>query len=170
MKIGYRGWRIRNINGQLTLCSPVQDYCWRPGENIALMFDEAGMTGFYGLKLPESVFEYFSRGDEINIDIIGEVLLYGNVIEGVKGFRGEKAMVGTLLLPTVEKYSLEFITILCNRYDTQYAVTTGYTRRVISRYRDLKARQRVRALYGNPRRCTAGGRAIGEVRRDGFLL
>jgi len=179
MKIGYRGWKIDDVAGLPTLCSPHNRFYWQPGENLAVP-DEVHLTksdscGFYALKTPESVFEYFYGGRPSNspilMDIIGEVLLYGDVVEGDRGYRGQKAQVGTLLLPTIERYSLEFIETLCARYDVQYSVASGHTRQVLERYRNFKARQRLGMLLGGKRRrCTAGGRAIVQIRKDEFLL
>jgi len=177
MKIGYRGWAVRSVDGVPTLSSPHQSFYWQPGENIATTkkLSEDNHLGFYALKTPEGVFEYFysecSPDTPIFIDVIGEVLLYGDVVDGEKGYRAEKAQVGTLLLPTISRISMVLLTSMCLRYQIHVSVTTGHTRQVLERYRNAKSKERIAQRYGKPgRRCTAGGRAIAEVRRDGFLL
>jgi len=146
-------------------------YMWLPGENIAdTEVTEDNDAGFYALKTPEAVFWYFfSPHHQMRIDIVGEVLLYGTVIEGEKGYRASRAEVGTLLLPTVTRINPLLVDSICRRYKVGTAVLEGYSRRVMETYRRLLARK-YNPYIQRARRCSAGAREIARLRRDEFLL
>ena len=174
MKEAYRGWNLSRENGKAALRSPMQDYAWFPGLNSAAdgdsgrpaELDERNTAGFYALKSPEAVYGYFG-GD---VDVIGVVRLYGRVIEGEKGFRGEKAEVAGLLLPTIACLDQRVLDELVMAYRVPLIVTSGMLRRTLETQRNRRAKLRVSARWGKPRRCTAGGKALAAVRRAEFLL
>jgi len=125
MLVGYRGWKIRNINGKPTLESPSQGskhepssrYFWAPGENVAhcpLGCAEVPSAdcycGIYSLKSPEPDLAGY------NPDIIGQVLLWGRIIEGKIGYRSSHAMISLFLIPPVEILEESQLELLSNRY------------------------------------------------------
>ena len=126
MFVGYRGWKIRNINSEPVLESPSRGsrddpegrYFWAPGENVAhcpcgciVVPSEGCSCGIYSLKSPEPDLAHYHP------DIIGQVLIWGRVIEGELGFRSSHAMVSLFLLPPIEVLDEEWLELLSKRYD-----------------------------------------------------
>ena len=174
MREAYRGWSVSRRNGQAVLCSPTQVYTWVSGVNSAgdgrsgrpVEPDEHNSAGFYALKSPDAVYSYFQG----KVDVIGVVRLYGTVVEGVRGFRGEKAEVAGILLPTVARLDQRVLDELVMAYRVPLIVTSGRLRHTLETERNRRARLRVIDRWGMTRRCAAGARALVAVRRDGFLL
>lgn len=116
MFVGYRGFLVREINGKPTLVSPAHHRAWAPGENTAqcnmcmLSMDENCTCGFYALKEPDPELVTYHP------DIIGQVFLWGKVIEGERGVRAKKAMVSILLMPSIKVLNLEELEQLSIRY------------------------------------------------------
>lgn len=126
MLIGYRGWKIRNISGEPVLESPAhgskQDpqsrFFWAPGENVArcplgcaVVPSEECSCGIYSLKSPEPDLASYHP------DIIGQVLVWGRVVEGEIGYRSSHAMVSLFLLPSVEVLEESWLELLSKRYN-----------------------------------------------------
>lgn len=125
MFVGYRGWLIRTINGEPTLVSPSHHKPWAPGENTAqcpecmLSMDENCSCGFYSLKEPAAELISYSS------DIIGQVFLWGKVVDGERGFRSKKAMVSLLLIPPVKRMTEEELYNLSMRYNAPLVKAEG---------------------------------------------
>jgi len=126
MLVGYRGWKVSLINGEPVLESPAHGskwdpssrYFWSPGENVARcrkgctdIPGEDCSCGIYSLKSPEpDLVDYWPF-------IIGQVLIWGKVIEGEIGYRSSHAMVSLFLIPPVEELSKEQLERLSVRYN-----------------------------------------------------
>lgn len=131
---GYRGWKIRNINNEPTLESPSHGskddpqsrYMWAPGENSArcplgcteIPGEDCG-CGIYSLKSPEPDLASY------NPDIIGQVLVWGKVIDGEFGYRSSYAMVSLFLLPSIEKLDENWLELLSKRYSAPLVMAKG---------------------------------------------
>jgi len=129
---GYRGWKVRNINDEPVLESPshgskagTNRYLWAPGENIAQCSKcsdvpgENCYCGIYSLKSPELDLVSYQP------DIIGEVIVWGKIVEGELGYRSSCAMVSLFLLPSVEVLTEEWLDKLSHRYNAQLVKAKG---------------------------------------------
>ena len=136
---GYRGWTVRNINGEPVLESPSHSgsnrYLWAPGENIARCGNcsdipsEDCLCGIYSLKSPVRDLVSYQP------DIIGEVLVWGKIVEGELGYRSSHAMVSLFLLPSVEVLTEEWLDKLSYRYNAQLVKAKGDILAAITRSR-----------------------------------
>lgn len=144
MFVGYRGWKIRNVNGEPVLESPSHGskhdphsrFFWAPGENIARcphgcseVPNEDCTCGIYCLRSPEP--DLVGYGP----DIIGQVLVWGRVIVGDFGYRSSRAMVSLFLLPPVEVLDEGWLDQLSRRYDAPLVKAEGVILTAISKAR-----------------------------------
>lgn len=144
MQIGYRGWKIKTINNEPTLVSPSyfqvsedykSQYVWAPGENVAQCeacgsgLNKTCHCGLYALKSPNPDLVHYRP------DIIGQVLIWGSIIEGDLGFRAKKAIVSLLFLPSVYPLPEETLIVLSNRYNAGLVRAEGKILEAISRAR-----------------------------------
>ena len=102
MHRGYKVWKIKldpsSRQAHKLVSSTVPGYTWTPGENIStaegVPLKEFGQThaGFYSVREPEELAEqgYFPPG---GLGTSGEIIPYGKLLEGEKGFRSEKAKI-----------------------------------------------------------------------------
>jgi len=136
---GYRGWKVKNINDEPVLESPSHSgsnrYLWAPGENIARC-DNCGDVpgencncGIYSLKSPELDLVSYHP------DIIGEVIVWGKIVEGERGYRSSRAMVSLFLIPSVEVLTEEWLDKLSHRYNAQLVKAKGDILAAITRSR-----------------------------------
>lgn len=137
---GYRGWKVKTINDEPTLVSPSYlmgdvQYVWAPGENMAqcknciLDLGEDCNCGLYALKSPEPDLTHYGS------DIVGEVLLWGKIIEGELGYRAKRAMVSMLLLPAVSPLPEEVLNRLSERYNAPMVKAEGQILKAITKVR-----------------------------------
>lgn len=139
---GYRGWKIKNINGEPTLVSPsyktegeTSQYMWAPRENVARCStcsdvpSENCHCGIYSLKSPGQDLVFYHP------DIIGQVLIWGRIIEGEVGYRSSHAMVSLFLLPSVEALDEEWLNKLSYRYYAPLVKAEGAILRAITKSR-----------------------------------
>lgn len=97
---GYKGWKVKRINGQISLISPTIKQQWVPGENIAtcsrcMEVNDSCTCGIYALASPSPELLTYAP------DIVGEILMWGSVAKGPVGFRAKRAQVSVLFVPTV---------------------------------------------------------------------
>ncbi len=91
--IAYRSWRlVETPEGVPILYSAVQDYCWPPYE--AAHGDPEGSAGLFAFKKLEDALS-FADGTSV----LGEVSLWGTVVEHAGGYRAEFAYPKRLFLP-----------------------------------------------------------------------
>jgi len=143
MYVGYRGWKVATINGELTLESPSHSfknteggrYFWTPNDNMARckkcddIPGEDCDCGLYALKQPEHTLGIFGP------DVCGIVIMWGKVLDGNIGFRSAYARVETLFLPTVKKMSEEEMYMLSARYGVRFVLARPNLRAMLSRAR-----------------------------------
>ncbi len=133
---GYRGWKLHIVSGEPVLVSPShlgranandlnKAFTWIAGENASVCaicgagIGEKCTCGIYSLKEP--------TGDLVNFkpDIIGEVLLWGKIIEYDSGYRSKKAMISMFFLPSVECIPEVALTKLSNKYNAPLVKAEG---------------------------------------------
>jgi hypothetical protein len=106
----WRVWRVVRYSGGLRLRSPVYDDEWTPGEPLAAVChgegphhapDAACSCGIYGLSDPDRIGRYLVGRDDPSVvcRVIGEVMLWGHVLEGESGWRAAHAYPQQLVLP-----------------------------------------------------------------------
>lgn len=123
---GYKGWDIKTVGGTPMLVSPSTGFLWTPGENTAQAADtEADIEaehnyGFYALKYGHLELVHYGSGG-----IIGEVILWGRVVEGEGGYKAEKAMVSALFIPSIEPVKTEVLYQLAKIYSVPLVKATG---------------------------------------------
>lgn len=86
--VAWRAWKF--FNG--CLLSPYRGTPWKPGETIEAADPTKTSGGIFAHKVREQVFE-----QENGWDVVGTVLLWGEVVEHENGYRGQYARVGQLL-------------------------------------------------------------------------
>ena len=100
--VGWRVWRVVLLAGRLRLWSAVYDEEWMPGEPFAARCGKghahaapaAGCScGVYALRDPEGLRRYLVGRDDPWVvgRVIGEVELWGDVVEGELGWRAAYA-------------------------------------------------------------------------------
>lgn len=92
--------------------------------------------GFYSLKSPEPELATY------NSDIIGQVLVWGKVIDGERGYRSKYASVELFLLPSIEPLGEDFLNRLSLRYNTPLIKAHGPILKVIELKRKFRLAQR----------------------------
>lgn len=116
----------------LNLEGPRTTYVWAPGDNMAqcsecqLGLDENCTCGIYSLKTPAHDLIHYHP------DIVGEVVLWGKIIEGDIGYRAKHAMVSLFLLPSVLPMSEEDLNRLSLRYNAPLVKADGQILKAIS--------------------------------------
>jgi hypothetical protein len=99
----WRVWRVVRHRDGLRLRSPVYEDEWSPGEPLAAVCRaershrapaDGCSCGFYGLSAPDRLGRYLVGRDDPSVvvcRVVGEVALWGLVLEGESGWRAEYA-------------------------------------------------------------------------------
>jgi hypothetical protein len=137
--VGYRVWSV--LLPELLLASPLHLTPWKP--RTAAMFhcrqDENHLAptpncgcGFYGTTNAEQVYQYLrvrNPQDEL-MRVIGEVSLWGKVVPGTKGYRGEFAYPKRIWVHPhfkSRRYSQEDVAMrIVETYGTPVELTDSY--------------------------------------------
>lgn len=172
MYVGYRGWSVRNLNGEPTLISPYQIstssvmlasgteipnpnalselsassgigvgdnegkqvltpapvltpitevYAWGPGANVAqcsycdMSLDADCHCGLYALCTTASLASDLD-GIAPNVDILGQVIMWGKLVKGSLGFRAKRATISLLFLPSIAALDENILNRLALKY------------------------------------------------------
>jgi hypothetical protein len=100
--VGWRAWRVARVGGRLVLLSAVYDEIWEPGRELAASChkgrdhtapDPQCTCGIYAAQeVIEASRHRVGRNDPGVLDrVLGEVALWGRVVEGERGWRAAYA-------------------------------------------------------------------------------
>lgn len=98
--IGWRAWRVVRRRGELRLASVLRDDVWEPGSPFEALCEhghpapeQACGCGAYASRFATVALRYVVGRDEpwVAHRVVGEVALWGRVVEGRAGWRGERA-------------------------------------------------------------------------------
>jgi hypothetical protein len=108
--VGWRAWRVARHGEDLVLLSGVYDVRWEPGHEVSASCHagrrHAAPTrrcrcGVYAVREPAGAVRYLIGRDEREVvhRVIGQVALWGRVIEGDGGWRAEHAYPVRIWVP-----------------------------------------------------------------------
>lgn len=108
--VGWRAWRVARDRGGLVLLSGVYDVRWEPGRETSASCQAGGAhaapgrrcrCGIYAVREPAAAVRYLIGRDEREVvhRVIGQVALWGRVIEGELGWRAEQAYPVRIWVP-----------------------------------------------------------------------
>lgn len=90
--VGWRAWLIKNGPGGYRLSSVAAPADWRPGQPMRGTPTPDGSAGVHAWKTRQQA-EQYARGDDI---VVGQVELWGKVIEHELGYRAEYGAIKSL--------------------------------------------------------------------------
>jgi hypothetical protein len=102
------GWRVWRVDARLRLCSTLHDEVWLPGRPMAAACasahhapEDSCSCGIYAVPTPHEAQVYLvgRNSPEAVHRVLGQVALWGRVVEYTLGWRGELAYPTRLLIP-----------------------------------------------------------------------
>jgi hypothetical protein len=108
---GWRAWRVMETRAGLRLCSVIYDETWEPGQPFRAMCQVAGdehaapaagcKCGIYASRASSHATRYLvGRNDPLIVHrVVGVAALWGDVFEGVDGWRAAFAYPERLWVP-----------------------------------------------------------------------